>query len=61
MAGHLRLPVFVDWRAAKYHCQNIGEKVAKDKKHDCPGAVFELVVHAKEAEVEEKDCKLVQP
>ncbi len=61
MARHLRLPVLVGWSAAKYHCQKVGEKVAKNKEHDCPGAVFELVVYTKEAEVEEKDCKLIQP
>ncbi len=59
MAGSLRIPVLVDWSAAKYHCQKVGEQVAKNKKHDCPGAVFELVVYAKKAEVEEKDCKLI--
>ena len=61
MAGGLRLPVFVNRSAAEDHCQNVGEKIAEDKEHDCPGAVFESFVYSKEAEIEEKDRRFIQP
>ena len=59
MAGFLGNPGLVDRSAAKYHSQKIGKQIAKDEEHDCPGHIFEVLIHTKEAEIEKKDGEFV--
>ena len=59
MAGFLRNPVLVDRSAAKDHGQKIGKQIAKDKEHDCPGHISEVLFHTKEADIKKKNGEFV--
>lgn len=60
MTGNRRLPVLVDRGAAECQGQKVAEQIAKDERHDYLGCIPELLVHAKEAEVEKKNGEFVQ-